>query len=327
MVSAFTLTLRFAWSDHFSLRSYAIRRIARIGPAFWLAALGYALLAGLGPRSGAPNGLTTADILTALVFGNAWSGGAAQAVVPGGWSISCEFAFYAWLPIAVWATRLRVRSMLVATVLSTIVAQLLSRGTIAGLTLPRLDYANPVLQMPVFMFGMCAACFVLRFEVGRTDAVALGSLVIAIVVIPFTPIHGWYLQQHLQFALVASVAVGAAAMHAPALLSGPFIRKMGEVSFSLYLIHFALLAPILYLINWIAPRPDWLTFILYFISTTATAFFLARVTHRYIERPAIVWAATATSRAGSSRVTPFRLATTTAKPSPGSSTPEGPAPP
>src|SRR4051812_22433890 len=55
IVSAFTLTRRVS-QDRGGIPSYALRRIARIGPAYWAAGLVYTLLSGLSPRLWAPNG-------------------------------------------------------------------------------------------------------------------------------------------------------------------------------------------------------------------------------------------------------------------------------
>jgi peptidoglycan/LPS O-acetylase OafA/YrhL len=45
VVSAFTLTIRSA-QDRGNLRSYAIRRLARVGPGYWIAGLLYTLIDG-----------------------------------------------------------------------------------------------------------------------------------------------------------------------------------------------------------------------------------------------------------------------------------------
>lgn len=99
VISAFTLTVQAYRGGRGGLGRYAIRRIARVGPGFWLAALGYALLAGLGPRAWAPNGIDVGAFLRGTIFLSAWDGGASLAVVPGGWSVSCEITFYLALPL------------------------------------------------------------------------------------------------------------------------------------------------------------------------------------------------------------------------------------
>jgi peptidoglycan/LPS O-acetylase OafA/YrhL len=97
VVSAFTLTLR-SGRDVGSLRAYALRRIARVGPGYWLAGLFYTLIGGFAPRLWAAGGISPTDLIIAAIFGSAWSGGASLAVVPGGWSVCCEVMFYIALP-------------------------------------------------------------------------------------------------------------------------------------------------------------------------------------------------------------------------------------
>lgn len=100
VVSAFTLTLSMAKRG--DLRAYAIRRIARVGPGYWLAGIAYTVVAGLVPRLWASHGVAPSDLAVAAGFGSAWQGGASMAVMPGGWSVSCEVAFYAVLPLLLW---------------------------------------------------------------------------------------------------------------------------------------------------------------------------------------------------------------------------------
>jgi peptidoglycan/LPS O-acetylase OafA/YrhL len=75
VVSAFTLTIQ-AGRRHDSWLAYAVRRMARVGPGYWLAGLGYTLAAGLAPRLWAPDGVTLPDLGIAATFGSAWQGGA-----------------------------------------------------------------------------------------------------------------------------------------------------------------------------------------------------------------------------------------------------------
>jgi peptidoglycan/LPS O-acetylase OafA/YrhL len=100
VVSAFTLTVRASQSNE-DLKGYALRRIFRVGPGYWLAGVAYTLLAGFAPRLWAPDGIAPTDIAVAAAFGSAWQGGASFAVVPGGWSISAEVAFYIALPVII----------------------------------------------------------------------------------------------------------------------------------------------------------------------------------------------------------------------------------
>lgn len=101
VVSAFTLTVQ-AGRRADGWLAYATRRVARVGPGYWLPGIGYTLAAGLAPRLLAPEGIAASDLAVAALFGSALQGGTATAVVPGGWSVSCEVIFYTALPLVLW---------------------------------------------------------------------------------------------------------------------------------------------------------------------------------------------------------------------------------
>ena len=161
VVSAFTLTIRPIRRSN-EISSYVLRRIARIGPAYWLAGLGYMLLAGYATRLSAPHGVTPYDIAIAGVFGSAWQGGAALAVVPGGWSVACEASFYIVFPLLLWLIDGRVWRALVMTGIATVIAQVRAQHGMAHGDLAFDTYVNPIEQAPVFLCGITAALAAMR---------------------------------------------------------------------------------------------------------------------------------------------------------------------
>ena len=288
VVSAFTLTLSMARGG--DLRRYALRRMARVGPGYWLAGIGYTLAAGLAPRLWAPEGVTPPDLALAAMFGSAWQGGASMAVVPGGWSVSCEVAFYIALPVALWLIQGRVWRAMLLTLAAGVVVQLASRyaGTHGGWHyVPQ--YIHPGVQAPVFLLGILAALTVQRSRLPAVPGLAIGLLALAVLALPFSPIRDWHILPHLQFAALVAAVVALAASHPPRLLAHDAIRRIGEVSYSMYLLHFALLAPSLTMAEWLAPGDDWRTFALHFGLTGAGSFVLACATYRWIEQPCIQW--------------------------------------
>jgi peptidoglycan/LPS O-acetylase OafA/YrhL len=284
VISAFTLTVRFAGNQDGDLRHYALRRVARIGPAFWLAGLCYAVGTGLGPRFGAPDGMNAFDLAVAALFGSAWWSGPANAVVPGGWSISCEVAFYIALPVILWTTRYGFRRTLALTAILGLAAQMLGRHGMVG-------YGHPVMQAPVFLCGVAAAIAAMHIRVPRHDLLAIVPFLVAIFGVPFSPILGWFVEQHFQFAALAATGVVLVARHPVPILTSRLLRRIGEVSFSMYLLHFAMLAPSLYICERLVPGDGWLTLLCHFSLSTGTAFAFACVSYRLIEKPSIDCAA------------------------------------
>ncbi len=290
VVSAFTLTVR-ASQDGGDLESYAIRRIARVGPGYWMAGVVYTLIAGMAPRLWAPNGISPADLIIAATFGSAWGGGPSLAVVPGGWSVVCEVAFYIALPALIWAIEGKIWRSFALTAMACVIAQVYARHAMVTGAYEFQFRVNPIEQAPVFLCGVTAALVAMRFKLPYLSGAAGVLVVVAVTVLPFQPIHGWYLLPHLIFAAVVAVAVALAAIHPPIMLANRVIRRIGELSYSMYLVHFALLATSLQMAEWLVPALDVRTMMLHFAFTLAGSIAVASVTYRYVEKPAIRWAA------------------------------------
>jgi exopolysaccharide production protein ExoZ len=298
VISAFTLTLRVP-RDLNSLAGYALRRIARVGPGYWLAGFGYTLLAGLVPRLWAPNGVAPLDLLVAGIFGSAWQGGAALAVVPGGWSVACEAAFYVALPLLVWAINGQIWRAVMLTGLAALVALIRTQHAMDAGTWTFPASVHPIEQAPVFLFGIMAALVAMQETLPRVRGAVAVMLILAIGGLPV-----WHASSNLAFVGLAAPAVALAAIYPPRLLACAAMRKIGQVSYSMYLVHFVLLAPCLRVAEWMAPGDDWRTMLLHFILTTAAAFVAACAAYRLIERPAINWAANYTRRASAGMPAP-----------------------
>ncbi|WP_460451652.1 acyltransferase family protein [Alsobacter sp. SYSU BS001988] len=288
VVSAFTLTCRM--SDHpGGLGCYALRRLARIAPGYWAALLGYTALAGLGPRLSAEEGLTVADVAVAAVFGGAWRGDASVAVVPGGWSVACEVAFYIALPLLLaFIDGKRLRGALL-TVLAMLVAEAFRRHALLAGASEFAIHIHPATQAPVFLLGVTAALAARRFAPPAGQGAILALL--ATIVLAPAP--------ELLFAACAAVVTACAAGHPPALLASRPMRRLGEVSYSMYLTHFVLLLPCLRLAEVVAPHADGWTLLAHYPLVVGSSFVASLATHRWIEKPFIAWAA---------RLTPSRAA-------------------
>lgn len=303
VVSAFTLTLSMA--SRRDLARYAVRRVARVGPGYWLAGICYTLAAGLAPRLWAPDGIILSDLALAAAFGSAWQGGASMAVVPGGWSVSCEVGFYIALPLVLWLIQGSIWRVVLLTLASFVMVQLASRyaGAHGGWHyVPQ--YIHPGVQAPVFLCGITAALIVQRVRLPAVPGLAVGLLAFAALVLPFSPVREWHLLPHLAFAATVAAVVALSAQHPPRLLASAAMRRVGEVSYSMYLIHFALLAPSLAAAEWLTGADDWRTLALHVALTAACSFASGCVTYRWIEQPSIRWAGRQIQRPAPAAVAP-----------------------
>jgi len=286
VVSAFTLTTR-AGHDRGGFRNYALRRLARVGPGYWLAGLLYTLPIGLAPRLLAPQGVTPSDMAIAALFGSVWQGGPALAVVPGGWSVCCEMAFYLALPILVRAIEGRIWRAVALTGFSVAIAHVYAHHGSGGVA----RYVNPAEQAPVFLCGVTAAVIAMRIRLWSIRGAVFALLAVAIVGLPMLKIWQWYALPHIVFAVVVSGAVALSAASPPAWLASRPMRRLGQVSYSMYLVHFALLAASLHIAIRLLPALGWQTMLMHFALTVSASFALACVTYAVIEAPMIQWAA------------------------------------
>jgi peptidoglycan/LPS O-acetylase OafA/YrhL len=291
VISAFSLTVRAVQRPDGTWGAYALRRIARVGPAFWLAGIGYTLAKGLGPEPTLA-AVKPLDLMIAAVFGSAWQGGNALPIVTGGWSVSCEVAFYAALPVLITIINgSLLRSVLLTLVVGLVAYQLSAYHAMDGVWNVR-DYVHPAEQAPAFMLGVTAAYVAMHKRLPDIPGACLVLLVTAIVGLPLLQV----IPPHLPFAAIVAVVVALAATHPPAILTSLPMRRLGEVCYSMYLLHFVVLSPSLSLALWLMPQADWRTALIHMVIPTGISYPLARIMYQCIERPAIQWAAGAARR-------------------------------
>jgi len=139
------------------------------------------------------------------------------------------------------------------------------------------------------MFGITAALFALRYELRSRPTLAIVLILAAIFVVPLVHVPG--IAPHIMFAMLAAIATALVARHPPHLLAGHAIGRVGEVSYSLYLIHFAVLFGSFRTATSLVPAGNALTLLVHFAITFPISFALACVSYRFIEQPVIRWAA------------------------------------
>lgn len=265
------------------LRNFHIKRFFRIAPLYYATVLAN-LLVGLrpGPEPRARMLLENGTFTFGLIHPN-------HAMVTGGWSIGLEYAFYFAFPLLAWAAwRWRAFLLLGTLALLALSVHPTFTGVPAILVPDQKFHAYVQLGNHAFLFlagGLIAqARQAWRFRLGTVPFLALGALLFLAFAFhqrnfydDWTIMEGWprYYFLGTSFALVALFA-----FHdfrpGPVRTAGRFL---GEVSYSVYLIHPLVQAGIL---HW-APRPysPWGCFLGGLVLTVG----LSWVTFRFVEKP------------------------------------------
>jgi acetyltransferase len=283
------------------LGAYALRRAARVLPAYYAALVGAALiLMGTGSARMAEAG----DIpLLALMLQN-WSPTAAGRLNPPAWTLCVEVSFYALLPlVGLLLVRLSARIGRQLAVCGALVAVSfafnvwVNRAGMPGqlhATLPGCLYA--------FACGMGAAALSSRFRPGRAARWALiasGLALAAADALLHLPLRapGLALWQDLPAAVgFAAIVVGVAGAP-PGLLASAPLRWVGVRSYGLYLWHF----PVILLFTTRQQLPE--TMLPALAICLPLSLTLAALSWRLVERPAQEWARRVT-RSGSASSAP-----------------------
>ena len=302
MVSAITLALSWEARSESELspaRAFYIRRFFRIAPMFWLAGLLYVGIDNfMVPwwHNGVVDGRSI--FLTAL-FAHGWSPGTINAVVPGGWSIADEMTFYLVFPLLmVVLTSLR-RAVLFfgLTVLLALAANLVPAMIFdtRSVEVLRFIYFWLPNQLPVFAMGFVTYRLLpMMRSASKVYGIALFCFAAAVGLFMVTvPLEFSATLSHpvIWRDLVAALGfmtliLGLSAMPISILVNRATVF-LGKVSFSSYLVQFAVIQAALMVIGKIE-APGVLGMVLLpclFVPLLGINTAIAAVTYHVIERP------------------------------------------
>lgn len=301
---ASAMTLCMSWQarssrEHGPLRNFFIRRLFRIAPMFYLAIAGYFCLYGLSPRYYAPNGIEWWYLPLTALFLNGFHPETITSVVPGGWSIVVEMTFYVVLPFLIERFR-SLRSLVALYLVSLVTAAVAARVAyrVFGGAYPAeqiylvdaLASLNFLSQLPVFIAGMLAYRIV-SGHVSWGRGVTLASATLAVWIGQTlwrskVPLHDLVSSPIIMGALCALFAV-LLARRPTVVLVNPLTEWIGKLSFSMYLIHFAVLDAATALgMGGLGHAGD-KGALLHYAAVSAVTAVLASFTYRWIERPGV----------------------------------------
>ena len=248
VVSGFSLSYGY-WqklNDGEDVSSYFKRRLARIAPLFYAVLLFEMILHWAvwgkiyGPSEVLVNALFMFNIIPHMTDGIVWAS----------WSIGVEMIFYVLFPLLLLVCRSLTSTML-ALVVSTIVATLFTLGIQPfEAQLMSFMHHNFVTNVPYFLWGILAYHVHARVSgLAQADrrpvcwALCAVSLASILTLYFGTSLYEYFTGRGLRTTWemlwgvpFATVSV-AMALHPSRLLSNPVTRYLGNISFSLYLVH------------------------------------------------------------------------------------------
>jgi peptidoglycan/LPS O-acetylase OafA/YrhL len=255
---ASALTLSLSWEyrhakETFPIRNFFVRRFFRIAPMFYIAIIFYVFLYGLSSRYWAPNGVQWWCIPLTALFLHGFNPETMNSVVPGGWSIAVEMNFYLMLPLILYYLTTS-KSRVIFLFLS-LVLYVISKFSIPYLLLPyypinqqhlvyEFSRMNIFGQLPIFALGLLTHSAI-KEQKKLKQLISYGTLVL-FVFLAFSlylpiPLRTKVLQNHIIFGFGLTLFTLIVSYFSNTFLVNKLITQLGKVSFSMYLIHFAVI--------------------------------------------------------------------------------------
>ncbi len=304
VASAYTLCISAETRKNESqpLVKYAIRRFFRIAPLYYLGIIGYFFLALTtayfsNGRISIPEHYTLLNIISNVLFVHGFYPPANNNIVPGGWSIGTEMAFYVVFPM-LFALASKYWVSIRNVILGVLIGFLFSQITLLILASNGISvsndfvYCNLINQIPVFILGIAYYFWsTLKNQRFNWKMDVLAFVVLSGVSLYFRKlsIEIPYLLSCIPFISGLSFLFLMELFRKLDILNSNILVRIGKVSYSMYIIHFifawlmtSLIAP---LFNKILISE--VTLLLLYPTVVASTFYLATLSEKHIEKPFI----------------------------------------
>jgi len=252
IASAFTLFRSYEKRNKMEkslLKNFFIRRFFRIAPIYYLGIIYYIfrIMYNLPYWMGSQSHITKSNIISNFFYCHGFSPYWINSFVPGGWSITVEMFFYILFPFLFKRIK-NINSAFIFFNVSLLIKLILQEifqyaNFISDAYLWRefLFYYFPS-QLPIFVLGI-----ILYFLIENLDNVKLVKTKNIVCLFVLLPIQigskfDFLYVNHLIFGIIFVVFALVLSKEKLSFLSKSFIRYIGKISFSIYIIHFIVIA-------------------------------------------------------------------------------------
>jgi len=306
LASAFTLCMssQARRNETGALRNFMLRRFFRIAPLYYLGLLVYFSVSTLASRNNpaADDIYTAGNVALNLLFVHGFSPSAYNGVVPGGWSIGAEMAFYALFPALILAMAKTYSLFGNLALIAWPIAALAFDATVmailcaSGMTIENNSflYYNIANQLPVFIIGMAAFVAIADGKLApspRRD----GALFALLTIIAFALLHPSHIGLGAAAAAVLLPSVAGLSfvfllnllrMARPNLATAA-IGWIGQLSYSMYIFHFLFAwtatGKALRILGGLLPQAQALLYLPSLIATMGASALVALISKRLVE--------------------------------------------
>lgn len=282
-VSGFTLGTVYQ-DRELNFGSFLIRRALRILPMFLVGIALYAVLGLNTDLRHSPELITPDRVLLTATLLHGWFEHTINNIVPGGWSIAAEWTFYLLFPALLILVKLR--TTLLYLLFLSLVAVAVGAASFFAIRYVSgshtFAYFFWLTQLPAFVLGLIVSVAWKKLS-GRAGGIVFWTATVALLAAATvdTPLSNFFVANLLFAALIA----GCASVR-PVLLDNKVLRYVGEISFSLYIWHFAVVAILEVVVP--APMRTGVLGLLFLLTATFVCSVpISTLTYLFVEKPFI----------------------------------------
>lgn len=304
VASAFTLFLsysnRIKAEDIYTKHNFFIRRFFRISPMYYLAAIIYSIVCFYIPAYNDGKPLAVWKVLINIFYVNSFVPGAINYLPPGGWSVGVEMLFYCCVPFLFAKIKTLHNALkwfltlsLLSFILKLVIRYLLVRFSI--------DYHGPENwflyfwfpnQAPVFILGMVLFFAIKKYTIKSKWAVYVGITFSSLLLLLFTYLRRRIdpyviIPEHIIVAVFFTVNIFFMSQLPIKIFDNKFTRFLGDISFSLYLVHFIVVYVLADYVH--LPVNPYLQFAILLGLTLVISSAISKLTFHMIELRGISW--------------------------------------